>query len=54
MAEAERAHILSILETSGWVVAGRPGAAARLGLKRSTLQHRMKKLGIKRPARRRA
>lgn len=52
MAEAERAHILNILSQTNWVLAGRHGAATRLGMKRSTLQHRMKKLGILRPARR--
>lgn len=46
---AERAHILSALEGSGWKVRGRGGAAEALGLKESTLRSRMKKLGIKRP-----
>jgi formate hydrogenlyase transcriptional activator len=46
---AEREHILQALEATGWVLAGPLGAAARLGLKRSTLQFRMKKLGIERP-----
>ncbi len=45
----ERDHILHVLSNTNWVLAGRYGAAARLGLKRSTLQHRMKKLGIKKP-----
>ena len=44
----EREHILRVLTETGWVVAGPNGAAARLGLKRTTLQARMKKLGIKR------
>jgi len=44
--EAERAHILATLKQTGWVIAGANGAAARLGLHRSTLQFRMKKLGI--------
>ena len=44
--EAERAHILATLKQTGWVIAGPNGAAARLGLHRSTLQFRMKKLGI--------
>ena len=48
--EADRQHILSALERSNWVLAGRNGAAARLGMKRSTLQFRMRKLGIVRPA----
>lgn len=46
--EADRKHILSVLEETNWVIAGPNGAAARLGLKRSTLQFRMKKLGITR------
>jgi formate hydrogenlyase transcriptional activator len=45
--EAERQQILAALEKSNWVVAGPDGAAARLGLKRSTLQSRMQKLGIR-------
>ncbi|MGH9860965.1 MAG: helix-turn-helix domain-containing protein, partial [Candidatus Acidiferrales bacterium] len=49
--EAERKHILAVLEQSNWVLAGANGAAARLGMKRSTLQFRMRKLGISRPAR---
>ncbi len=54
LADVERAHILDVLHRTRWVVAGRHGAAATLGLKRSTLQHRMKKLGIKKPAGRRS
>jgi formate hydrogenlyase transcriptional activator len=45
--EAERQQILAALENSNWVVAGPDGAASRLGLKRSTLQSRMQKLGIR-------
>ena len=45
--EAERQQILAALENSNWVVAGPDGAAVRLGLKRSTLQSRMQKLGIR-------
>lgn len=45
-----RTHILRVLEQSNWVIAGPNGAAARLGLKRTTLNHRMKKLGICRTA----
>ncbi|MGQ0593231.1 MAG: sigma 54-interacting transcriptional regulator [Gammaproteobacteria bacterium] len=48
--EAERAHILNALELVGWRVSGTGGAAERLGLKPSTLEFRMKKLGITRPA----
>jgi len=46
--EAERDHIRKILEQTRWVVAGPNGAAARLGMKRSTLYFRMQKLGISR------
>jgi formate hydrogenlyase transcriptional activator len=49
--ESERRHILAALESSRWVLAGPSGAAARLGMKRSTLQFRMRKLGIARPSR---
>ena len=45
----DRRHIISALEQSNWVLAGPSGAAARLGMKRSTLQFRMRKLGIVRP-----
>jgi formate hydrogenlyase transcriptional activator len=47
--EVERAHIEKVLKTCGWKVTGKDGAAERLGLKRTTLQSRMKKLGIVRP-----
>ncbi len=46
--EVERRHILETLEATHWVVGGRNGAAERLGLKRSTLQVRMEKMGIRR------
>jgi formate hydrogenlyase transcriptional activator len=45
--EAERQQIVAALEKANWVVAGPDGAAARLGMKRSTLQSRMQKLGIR-------
>jgi formate hydrogenlyase transcriptional activator len=45
--DAERQQIVSALEHSNWTVAGPNGAAARLGVKRSTLQSRMQKLGIR-------
>jgi formate hydrogenlyase transcriptional activator len=45
--KAERAEILRRLEQANWVVSGPNGAAARLGLKRTTLHSRMQKLGIK-------
>jgi formate hydrogenlyase transcriptional activator len=44
--ETERKQILEALEKTHWVVAGPNGAAIRLGMKRSTLQLRMRKLGI--------
>jgi len=47
--ESERTLILGALETTGWVVGGPYGAAARLGMKRTTLIARMKKHGILRP-----
>jgi formate hydrogenlyase transcriptional activator len=43
---AERQHILRALESTKWVLAGPHGAAAKLGMKRTTLQSRMQKLGI--------
>jgi formate hydrogenlyase transcriptional activator len=46
--EAERDHIRKTLETTRWVVAGPSGAAARLGIPRSTLYFRMQRLGISR------
>ena len=49
LADAERDHILNALRDSGWVLGGPKGAAARLGMKRSTLQWKMQKLGISRP-----
>jgi formate hydrogenlyase transcriptional activator len=47
--EAERKHILAVLQGTNWVLGGPRGAAVRLGMKRSTLQFRMRKLGISRP-----
>ena len=47
MAEAEREHILRVLETTGWRIKGPKGAAAVLGLNPATLYSRMKKLGIR-------
>ncbi len=46
--DAEREHIVRALEQSNWVVGGPQGAAARLGMKRTTLQSKMQKLGIAR------
>jgi formate hydrogenlyase transcriptional activator len=46
LADAERAHIVATLRETNWVVGGRSGAAARLGLPRTTLVARMQKLGL--------
>ena len=46
--ESERAYILKVLRETNGVLSGSAGAAARLGLKRTTLQAKMKKLGIDR------
>jgi formate hydrogenlyase transcriptional activator len=48
LAEAEREHILHALEESNWVVGGRAGAAARLGVKRTTLVGKIRKNGLSR------
>jgi formate hydrogenlyase transcriptional activator len=48
--DTERTLILSTLESVGWVIGGPKGAAAKLGLKRTTLIHKMQKLGISRPS----
>ena len=47
--DAQRAHILSVLTSTGWVIEGKKGAAAKLGLAPSSLRSRMKRLGIRRP-----
>jgi len=47
--DAERRHILGVLQQTGWRLSGQGGAAGILGLKRTTLQSKMKKLGIQRP-----
>jgi formate hydrogenlyase transcriptional activator len=47
--DMERRHILAVLEKTGWRLSGDGGAAEVLGLKRTTLHTKMKKLGIKRP-----
>jgi len=52
LGESERAHILATLDATGWVIGGSKGAAAQLGLKRTTLLGRMKRLGIQRPSQR--
>ena len=47
--EVEREHIMKVLRETGWVIGGSAGAATRLGLNRTTLNNRMRKLGITRP-----
>jgi formate hydrogenlyase transcriptional activator len=49
LADAERQHILRALDECRWVIAGPNGAANRLGMKRTTLQSKMAKLGIVKP-----
>ncbi|HYO82895.1 MAG TPA: helix-turn-helix domain-containing protein, partial [Bryobacteraceae bacterium] len=51
LAEVTRGHILEVLDQTGWMLGGRHGAAERLGLPRTTLVYKMRKLGI-RPERR--
>jgi formate hydrogenlyase transcriptional activator len=46
--DMERRHIVSVLEKANWRLSGKGGAAEVLGLKRTTLMAKMKKLGIKR------
>ncbi|MDH4230457.1 MAG: sigma 54-interacting transcriptional regulator [Nitrospirota bacterium] len=48
LSDMERMHVLAVLEKTGWRIAGQGGAAEVLGLKRTTLQAKMKKLGIRR------
>ena len=48
--DSERALILRTLEAAGWVIGGRDGAAAKLGLKRTTLIYKMQRHGISRPS----
>jgi formate hydrogenlyase transcriptional activator len=49
LAEAEREHILHVLRNTDWVLGGPAGAAVRLGVKRTTLLYKMRRLGIDRP-----
>jgi formate hydrogenlyase transcriptional activator len=46
---AEREHVLRALQAANWVIGGPSGAAAHLGMKRTTLQSKIQKLGISRP-----
>jgi transcriptional regulator with GAF, ATPase, and Fis domain len=50
LADAYRAHILATLRRTNWIVGGRNGAAAKLGLNRTTLIAKMRKLRISREA----
>ncbi len=50
MEEVEREHVLRVLEQTAWRIRGKKGAAAILGLKPTTLEFRMAKLGLRRPA----
>ncbi|MEO8371756.1 MAG: helix-turn-helix domain-containing protein, partial [Candidatus Solibacter sp.] len=56
LAAAERDHILDVLKQTDWMIGGQGGAATRLGLPRTTLIYKMRKLGIecRRSQRRRA
>jgi formate hydrogenlyase transcriptional activator len=47
--QAEREHILRALREASWILGGPAGAAVKLGMKRTTLQSKMRKLGIARP-----
>jgi formate hydrogenlyase transcriptional activator len=49
LADVEKEHIRSVLEASGWRIRGNGGAADRLGLRPTTLETRMAKLGLQRP-----
>jgi formate hydrogenlyase transcriptional activator len=47
--EVERKHVLQVLRDTDWILGGPTGAAARLGIPRTTLIYRMRRLGIERP-----
>jgi transcriptional regulator with GAF, ATPase, and Fis domain len=51
LVDVEREHIREVLATTGWRVRGEGGAAERLGLKPTTLETRIAKLGLRRPGR---
>ena len=48
--QAEREHILKALRESNWTIGGPAGASTKLGMKRTTLQSKMQKLGVTRPS----
>ncbi len=50
LGQAEREHILKALQNAEWVIGGPEGAAAQLGVRRTTLLYKMRRLGISRPA----
>jgi PAS domain S-box-containing protein len=49
VAEVERAHVIGVLEETGWLIEGDRGAARRLGLHPNTLRSRLKRWGVRRP-----
>jgi transcriptional regulator with GAF, ATPase, and Fis domain len=51
LVDVEREHLRSVLESSGWRIRGAGGAAERLGLRPTTLETRLAKLGLARPKR---
>jgi DNA-binding NtrC family response regulator len=51
LADVEKEHVRRVLESTGWRIRGPAGAASRLGLRPTTLETRMAKLGLKRPKR---
>jgi len=51
MADVERSHLMDVLARTGWRIRGKGGAAEVLGLKPTTLEYRMARLGIRRPSR---
>ena len=51
LVDVEKEHIRAVLESAAWRIRGAGGAADRLGMKPTTLETRMAKLGLKRPGR---
>jgi transcriptional regulator with GAF, ATPase, and Fis domain len=49
LVDVQREHIMTVVSSSGWRIRGKYGAAERLGLKPTTLETQMRRLGIKRP-----